>query len=99
MSRNLLSTAPGQSRFCFRLHFFGSNGFALVVELFALGYRNLNFDPSTLEVEFGGNDSQALLARLAAQLLNLRAVQQEFPLANRNMVHQIAMRILADMGV
>jgi hypothetical protein len=84
---------------CFGLHLFGFEGFALVMKLFTLRGSDLNFDPPTFQVQLGRNDGQAFLAGLGPQLVDFRTVQQQFALSGRRVVHDIAVRVLADMRV
>ena len=63
------------------------------------GGGNLDLNLAVFHVKLGGNDRQSFFARLGPQLVNLRTVQQQFTLARRRMVHDVAVGVLADVRV
>src|SRR5437764_11212654 len=72
---------------------------ALIVLLFPSCQRQLALDPSALEIDLGRNQRQSLLPRLALQLLDLAAMQQQLPISHWSVIGPVPVRVLADMRV
>ena len=73
---------------------------ALVVDLLALGERNLDFRPPPLiEVEFQGHDGHAVALHGADQPVHLTAVQEKLSRALRLVVEAVGLQIFRDVGV
>lgn len=94
-----LLTPPTDRRSCFGLHLAISLGRALVVKLLSFADSEFHLDESILQVEFRRNHGEALLARRFLQFADLGAMEQELAAAHRLVVHDVAMRILPDVGV
>ena len=74
-------------------------GLALIVQFLAFRHRDFALDLALLQIDLGGNQRKALLARFAQQFIDLAAVQQQLAVADGRMVLAVAVRILADVGV
>src|SRR6185503_6884209 len=69
---------------------------ALVVRLLAAGEPDLDLDLPVLEVGLQGHDRVALLRRLAPELPDLAAMEQQLAVAALRMVLDVAVTVGAD---
>src|SRR6266851_756785 len=74
-------------------------GFALIVQLLAARQGQLALDAPLFQVNLRRYQGQALFPRLALQLLDFTAVQQQLAPPRRLVVGAIAMGVLADVSV
>src|SRR6185312_1000713 len=84
---------------CFARGFAPLDRLALVVLFLALRGRHRHLDAAVLEVETRRHERHALLDRLADQLADLVAVQQELAPAQRLVIGVAAMAVRADVDV
>src|SRR5579884_2177583 len=97
--RSVGMAAPADGGARLILHLALALGLALIVKLLASPDGELHFDPAVFEIHLRGHQREALLARLAEQLVDFAAVQQELAPAIGLMIFAVAVRILADVGV
>ena len=90
---------PPQCRASFVFHLALPLTLALVVQLFASPNRKLHLDQSVLQVELGWDYRQATLTGGLLELLDLFAMQQQLTPAHWLVIHDVAVRVLADVGV
>src|SRR5580658_2055701 len=83
----------------FGLGRFGALGLALVVQFLAAGQGHFALNAPLLQIDLGGDQRQALFARLAQQFVDLLPVQQQLPIAHRRMVLAIAIGVLTDVRI
>src|SRR5579872_394875 len=90
-------SSHGGPRFGFHLP--RALGLALVVQFFASGDRQFTLNAAFLEVHFCRDERQALFPRLAQELVNLLAVEQQFTAPCWFVVFAVPVGVVADMGV
>jgi len=98
-SGRLAALAASDGGFGFFVAFAGAFGGALVPVLFALGEGYLALDAAVLEVELDGDEGVALLGGEDFQLFDLALVEEELARAEALVVHGVAVREGADVGV
>lgn len=81
------------------LHLAIALGLPLVMELLALPHSNLDLDLAVLQIHLRGNEGQPFLLGRAEQLIDLLAMQQQFPLTNGEVVVDIPVGVFADVSV
>ena len=70
---------------------------ALVVELFTFGKADLHLDEASLEIDAQRHDRVALFGSASREPVDLGAVQQKFPRAERILVENIALFVRTDV--
>ena len=84
----------------FAAGFAGLDGFAAVVEFLALGKPELYLGMTALgEVDAERHEGEALLLRLAHQLVDFFLVQEQFSGSGWIMIHDVAMAVGTDMTI
>jgi hypothetical protein len=96
---SLLTCAAHHLGFCIGLHFLHLTGLALVMELLALAYRDFYLDSAAFQIQPGRHKREPFFPRFHLQTLNLGAMQQQFAFPHRRVIHNIAVRVLADVRV
>ncbi len=99
LERQLLARTSAHCSLRFGLHFLRFDGFALVMKLLTLRGGDLQLDPAAFQVQLRRDDGESFFARLRPQFIDFRAMQQQFALSGRGMIHDVAVRVLADVGV
>jgi len=74
-------------------------GFAFIVELLAATDTDLKLGETTPEINFGRHQGQSFLCNLLHQLVDLKAMQQQFTLSQRIVVFAIALFIGTDVHI
>ena len=69
------------------------------MQLLAAADGEFHLDFAILEIHLGGNQGEAFFAGLAVELVDLLAVEQQFALADGQVVLAVAVRVFADVGV
>lgn len=86
--------------FDFAAGFTSLDGLAAVVLLFALGEGQLYFRMAAFrKIDAEGDESEPLELGFPDQFIDLLAMQQELPFTEGIMIHQIAMRVGADVAM
>src|SRR5262249_7907520 len=83
----------------FALGLASSLGLPLVIEFFAFGQCQLDFDAAVLEVHFCRNYGETLLLRAAGKPVDFGSVHQQFSRASGLMVFAVAMTIRANVSI
>jgi hypothetical protein len=73
--------------------------FSVIVYFLPFRQRDFNFDQVLLEIETGRHQRQPSLLRPSGQLVDFVAIQQETPLAQRDVVHITSRGVLADVTI
>jgi len=94
-----VTLAASDGGFGFFVAFAGAFGGALVPVLFALGEGYLALDASVFEVELDRDEGEAFLAGEGLELFDLFFVEEELARAEALVVHGVAVREGADVGV
>ena len=75
-------------------------GLPAIILFLAFGQRDLNLGPSpSTEVNAEGHDRESLLLRLAQQLADFLAMEEQLAWPQRIMVHDIAVAIRRDVAI
>ena len=96
---SLVSTAAIEARPRLGVHLAFALALALVVQLLAFSHRQLHLDQAVLQIQLGGDHGQAAFPGGVLQLSDFRAMQQQLAPAHRLVIHDVAVRVLADVGV
>ncbi len=83
----------------FSIHFPPSDGFTLVMRLLASRQSERDFDPTILEVQPGRHQRQSAFDRLANQLPDLRAMQEELAASLGIVVDVATVAVRTDVDV